>query len=77
VPPEWLTATTVEPDIPSVVDRRTSEEDMMPSVFSEPESKRPARQRGGLFGRGAKRGEPAQAEEASEGDPDDIRSLLS
>lgn len=79
VPPEWLTATTVEPDIPSVVDRRTAEEDMMPSVFSEPESKRPARQRGGLFGRGAKRGEPAPAtgDATAEGDPDDIRSLLS
>lgn len=82
VPPEWLSEKTSEPDIPSVVDRRRAQnDDLMPSesVFSETESTRPTRQRGSLFGRRGKASaaNTPEAEPAAEGDPDDIRSLLS
>ncbi|OWY58770.1 hypothetical protein B7486_78185, partial [cyanobacterium TDX16] len=80
VPPEWLSEKTSEPDIPSVVDRRSAQDDLMPdaSLFSETERTRPSRQRGSLFGRRGKANTSApEAEPAAEGDPDDIRSLLS
>ncbi len=79
VPSEWLSAKAVEPDIETVTDQRAAQRDRVESVLEAAERK-PARGRGGLFGRGGKRpaaAEAASAQEQGEGDVDDIRNLLS
>ncbi|MEP7290753.1 MAG: glutamate mutase L [Chloroflexota bacterium] len=76
VPADWLTSIIVEPDIISVSDRRSDQHDRAHSARAR--TKATGRVRGGLFGRGAKSAaEQVKDAEAEEGDPDDIRSLLS
>ena len=73
IPAEWLVPPVVEPDIPSVVDRRKAQQDNVLSVLGEdaaPERK----PRGRLFGR---RVEEKQAPKEEEPDENDLRNLLS
>ncbi len=77
IPTEWLTPPVVEPDIPSVVDRRRAQRDRIPRVLGESdegarEDSASTRRR---FGR---RGSVAVQEttQTPEGEDDDFRSLL-
>ncbi len=72
IPPEWLQPPSSEPEIPSVVNRRSAEDDRVLSVLGDDELVQPKPRRS-LFGRRTKEA-AAQEEEEPE---HDLRNLLS
>jgi hypothetical protein len=77
IPAEWLQPPVVEPDIPSVVDRRKAQKDRVLTVLENAEAPSQPQPRGRMFGRRVQTNTQRVMEAEPEEDEDDLRNLLS